>query len=259
MGKVHRHSDGSGRPDGITAVEWEQRVNLAAFYRVLAGFGWDDLVFTHVSARVSDAPDYYLLNPYGSLFEEITASSLIKVNLTSGRADRSDKLINPAGVTIHGAVLAARPDVQCVVHLHTPSGVAVSAQEDGLLPITQTALWPYSSLAYHEYEGLALDSDEQVRLARDLGDKTFMILRNHGTLAVGGSIPDAFLAIYEFERACEAQVLALAGGARLRHVPESIVAGIQAQEAESTDGLGGQLAWPALLRRLDRQDPSFRH
>lgn len=245
-------------PAEMSAAEWEQRVDLAACYRLLAGLGWDDLIFTHVSARIPGEPAHYLLNPYGSLFEEISASSLVQVGLRDGCVEAPDRRANPAGITIHGAILAARPDVACVIHLHTPAGVAVSAQENGLLPITQTALWPYSSLAYHDYEGIALDAGEQERLARDLGNSTFMILRNHGTLAVGASIPDAFLAIYELERACEAQVLAQAGGARLRRVPDAVIAGIQAQEIESTGGLGGQLAWPALLRRLDRLDPSFR-
>ncbi len=243
----------------VSGEEWAQRVDLAACYRLIASFGWDDLIFTHISARVPGTHDAFLVNPYGLLFDEITASSLVKVNLGGEVADDARGSINPAGFTIHSAVHEARPDVDCVVHLHTPSGVAVSAQEHGLRPITQTALLPCASLAYHDYEGLALNADEKKRLVDDLGDRSFMILRNHGTLAVGPSIADAFLAIYVLERACEAQVLAQSGGGALREVPRAIVDGIREQAAKVTGGLGGQLAWPALLRRLDRQDPSFRH
>ena len=242
----------------ISEEEWALRVNLAACYRLVALHGWDDLIFTHISARLPGSHDAFLVNPYGHMFEEITASSLVKVGL-DGQVIEGDATVNPAGFTIHSAIHAARPDVECVIHLHTCAGVAVSAQEAGLLPISQFSLFPLASLAYHDYEGVALNEDEKPRLVADLGDHTVMILRNHGTLAVGASIADAFLAIYVLERACETQVAAQAGGGVLRQVPEPIVRGIRAQARQVTAGLGGKLAWPALLRRLNRLDPSYQH
>ncbi len=242
----------------ISEEEWSLRVNLAACYRLVALYGWDDLIFTHISARLPGSHDAFLVNPYGHMFEEITASSLVKVGL-DGQVIEGEASVNPAGFTIHSAIHAARPDVECVIHLHTCAGVAVSAQEAGLLPISQFALFPLASLGYHDYEGVALNDAEKPRLVADLGEHNVMILRNHGTLAVGASIADAFLAIYVLERACETQVAAQAGGGALRQVPEPIVRGIRAQARQVTAGLGGKLAWPALLRRLNRLDPSYQH
>lgn len=242
----------------ISEQEWAQRVNLAACYRLVALYGWDDLIFTHISARVPGTHDAFLVNRYGDLFEEVTASSLVKVDL-EGRILEGEGPVNPAGFIIHSAVHAARPDVDCVIHLHSPAGVAVAAQEQGLLPISQVSLFPLSSMTTHDYEGVALNPEEQARLVADLGEGNFMLLRNHGTLAVGASIADAFLAMYTFERACESQVLAQAGGGALRQVPAPILARIRAQAREVTRGLGGSLAWPALLRRLNRLDPSYQH
>ena len=242
----------------VSVEEWQVRVDLAACYRLVAAQGWDDLVFTHLTARVPGPEHHFLINPYGMLFEEVTASSLVKVDLSGRKVLDSPWEINPAGFTIHSAIHAARADAQCVIHLHTDAGVAVSAQKDGLLPISQNALFPLASLAYHDYEGVALREDEKARLVADLGTRIFLILRNHGTLAVGPSVADAFLRIFVLERACRIQLLAQSGGRELVRVPQPIVDGILAAAEQVTRGLGGQLAWPALLRRLDRQDPSFR-
>lgn len=242
----------------VSEEEWRVRVDLAACYRLVAAHGWDDLVFTHITARVPGPEHHFLINPYGMLFEEVTASSLIKVDLAGNQVMPSPHAINPAGFTIHSAVHAAREDAKCVVHLHTDAGVAVSAQKDGLLPISQNALFPLASLAYHAYEGVALREDEKARLVADLGANRFMILRNHGTLTVGPSVADAFLSMFVLERACRIQLLAQAGGAALLPVSRPILEGIMAQAEQVTRGLGGQLAWPGLLRKLDRVDPSFR-
>jgi ribulose-5-phosphate 4-epimerase/fuculose-1-phosphate aldolase len=243
----------------VSPEEWRTRVDLAACYRLVALHGWDDLVFTHLTARVPGPEHHFLINPYGMLFEEITASSLVKIDLSGNKVMRSGYEINPAGFVIHSAVHAARADAQCVMHLHTDAGVAVSAQRDGLLPISQNALFPLAALAYHDYEGVALREDEKARLVRDLGQCAFMILRNHGTLTVGSSVSDAFLAMFVLERACRIQLLAQSGGGDVIRVPEAILAGIAAQGQAATRGLGGQLAWPGLLRKLDRIDPSYRN
>ncbi len=244
--------------DRVGDDEWQTRVDLAACYRIIAMHGWDDLVFTHISARLPGPEEHFLINPYGMLFEEITASSLVKVNLEGEKVLDSPHPVNPAGFVIHSAVHAARPDVVCVLHTHTRAGVAVSAQVEGLLPLSQISLFPYSTLAYHDYEGIALNAEEKPRLVADLGKKYALILRNHGLLTVGASIPDAFLMMYALETACQTQIMAQSGGARLNQVPAPIVAGFQAQAEQVTRGLGGQLAWPGLLRKLDRRDPTFR-
>jgi ribulose-5-phosphate 4-epimerase/fuculose-1-phosphate aldolase len=242
----------------VSPEEWQTRVDLAASYRLVALHGWDDLVFTHLTARVPGPGHYFLINPYGMLFEEVTASSLVKVDLSGNKVMPSPYEINPAGFVIHSAVHAARADAKCVMHLHTDAGVAVSAQKNGLLPISQNALFPLAALAYHDYEGVALRDEEKDQLVHDLGPRTFMILRNHGTLTVGPSVADAFLAMFVLERACRIQVLAQSGGSELLRVPDVILAGIAAQGQAATRGLGGQLAWPGLLRKLDRTDPSYR-
>jgi ribulose-5-phosphate 4-epimerase/fuculose-1-phosphate aldolase len=242
----------------VSAEEWKARVDLAACYHLVAMHGWDDLVFTHVTARVPGSDHHFLINPYGMLFDEITASSLVKIDLAGNKVMPSPYDINPAGFVIHSAVHAARDDAQCVTHLHTDAGVAVSAQKDGLLPISQNSLFPLASLAYHDYEGIALRDDEKARLVHDLGERNFMILRNHGTLTVGPSVADAFLFMFVLERACRIQLLAQSGGAELIPIPKPILQGIAAQAQAVTRGLGGQLVWPGLLRKLDRADPSYR-
>ena len=242
----------------VSAEEWQVRVDLAACYRAIAMYGWDDLVFTHITARVPGPEEHFLINAYGLMFEEMTASSLVKVDLNGDKVLDSPYPINPAGFVIHSAVHEARPDIGCVVHTHSKAGIAVSAQKDGLLPLSQTSLFPYATLAYHDYEGVALNDAEKPRLVADLGDKRAMILRNHGLLTVGDSIADAFLLLYVLETACQIQVMAQSSGNELVPVPEPIVKGIVAQADQVTKGLGGDLVWPGLLRKLDRLDPSFR-
>jgi ribulose-5-phosphate 4-epimerase/fuculose-1-phosphate aldolase len=230
------------------------RTDLAACYRLVALFGWDDLVFTHISARLPG--DRFLINPYGMLFDEITASSLVEVNARGEKTAPSEWPVNPAGFVIHSAIHEARHDVACVLHVHTPAGVAVSAQKQGLLPISQQATIALASLGYHDYEGIALNDEEKPRLVRDLGTNTTLILRNHGLLTVGSTIADAFLWMYNLQRACEVQLLA--GGAEVVTVDPRIVGGVKANVSAVTKGLGGDLAWPGLLRRLDRLDRSYR-
>jgi ribulose-5-phosphate 4-epimerase/fuculose-1-phosphate aldolase len=244
--------------DKVSAAEWTMRVDLAAAYRLVAEYGWDDLIFTHISARVSDSDHCFLINPYGMLFEEVTASSLVKIDLDGKKMMESPFDINPAGFTIHSAIHAAREDATCVMHLHTPAGVAVAAQKGGLLPISQQSLFVLASLGYHAYEGVALNEAEKPRLVADLGRNTFLILPNHGLLTVAGSIADAFLAMYTMERACEIQVMAQSGGGELIPIPKPILDGARAQSKQVTRGMGGALAWPALLRKLDRLDPGYR-
>jgi len=242
----------------VSDEEWELRVDLAAAYRLAAAFGWDDLIFTHMSARVPGTDHPFLVNPFGLLFEEVTASNLVKVDLGGNKVMDSPYPVNPAGFTIHSAVHAARDDALCVMHLHTNEGVAVSVMERGLEPLSQTALLPISDLGYHDYEGIALEEDEKPRLVADLGAHAFLILRNHGTLTVGGSVGEAFFRMYALQRACEIQVLARAGGNSLLHVPEPIRRGITAQAGQVLLGQGAALAWPALVRKADRIDPGFR-
>ena len=242
----------------VSDEEWQVRINLAACYRLIAVHGWDDLVFTHVSARVPGTDEHFLINAYGLLFEEMTASCLVKVDLGGEKVLDSPYAVNPAGFMIHSAVHEAREDVSCVMHTHTRAGIAVSAQADGLLPISQTSLFPLVSLAYHDYEGVALNVDEKPRLVADLGGNNAMILRNHGLLTTGESIADAFLMMYVLETACQIQVLAQSTAGELIPIAQPIIAGIQAQAEQVTRGLGGDLVWPALLRKLDRIDPSFR-
>ena len=242
----------------VSNDEWQARVDLAACYRAVAMYGWDDLVFTHISARIPGPEHHFLINPYGLMFEEITASSLIKVDLDGKKLLDSPFDINPAGFVIHSAVHAARPDVFCVLHTHTRAGIAISAQPDGLLPISQTSLFPYATLAYHNYEGVALNDEEKPRLVADLGDNNALMLRNHGLLTAGATVSDTFLLMYLLETACQIQVMAQSCGNDLLQVPSAIVDGIKAQAEEVTKGLGGALIWPGLLRKLDRRDASFR-
>lgn len=242
----------------VSDEEWQTRIDLAAAYRLVAMFGWDDLIFTHISARVPGPDDHFLINPYGLLFEEITASSLVKVDLTGEKLSDSPHPVNPAGFVIHSAVHEARHDVGCVLHTHTRAGVAVAAQKEGLLPISQQSIFPLVALAYHDYEGVALNEEEKPRLVADLGDANSMILRNHGLLTCGETVADAFLAMYVLETACQIQITAQSGGGDLIRVDEKVLAGAKAQMKAATKGMGSALAWPALLRKLDRRDPTFR-
>jgi ribulose-5-phosphate 4-epimerase/fuculose-1-phosphate aldolase len=245
--------------DHVSAAEWQARVDLAACYRLVALQGWDDLIFTHISAKVPGTEDF-LINPYGLMFHEITASSLVKVDQSGNKLMDSPYDINPAGYTIHSAVHEVRHDVNCVLHTHTSAGVAVSAQKQGVLPISQQALFVLSSLAFHAYEGVALNHDEKARLQADLGGSNFLMLSNHGLLTCGSTIADTFLMMFTFQRACEIQVLAQGGGAELISIDGSILAGAKAMLAgvtRSAQGMGGQLAWPALLRKLDQSSPGY--
>jgi ribulose-5-phosphate 4-epimerase/fuculose-1-phosphate aldolase len=242
----------------VSAEEWSVRVDLAAAYRLVALFGWDDLVYTHITVRVPGPDQHFLINPYGMLFDEITASNLVKIDLEGNKVGQSPSPINPAGFTIHSAIHAARHDIQCVLHTHTLDGVAVSAQEKGVLPISQSSIFVLNSLAYHEYEGLALREAEKPRLVNDLGTKSFLMLRNHGLLTVGRNVAEAFRNMYIFQRTCAVQVRAQAGGA-LIPIPQGLIDSAPEQAREVSIGMSPQmLIWPGLLRRLDRLDASFR-
>jgi ribulose-5-phosphate 4-epimerase/fuculose-1-phosphate aldolase len=242
----------------VSAEEWQMRVDLAAAYRLVALYGWDDLIFTHLSARVPNEGHHFLINAYGMTFDEITASSLVKVDIDGNVVMETPYFINPAGFTIHSAVHAAREDAICVMHTHSLHGVAVSVQKDGLQPLSQQSLFPLSSLAYHNYEGIALNEEEKPRLVADLANKRFMILRNHGLLTVGTSVAEAFLEMYILESACRIQVLAQSSNNELTKIAPPILQGITAQIDMVLKGMGGELAWPGLLRKLDRIDPSYR-
>jgi ribulose-5-phosphate 4-epimerase/fuculose-1-phosphate aldolase len=244
--------------ESVSEAEWQSRVDLAAAYRLVAHYGWDDLIFTHISTRVPGSDHHFLLNPYGMMFDEVTASSLVKVDLAGKIVMDSPHFINPAGFTIHSAVHAAREDALCVMHLHTEYGIAVSAQKAGLLPISQQSLLALASLAYHDYEGLALNEDEKPRLVADLGNKNYMILRNHGLLTLGRTVAEAFLSMFILERACRIQILAQSGGSELVPIPGTILDRVSTQLNAVTVGQGAELTWPGLLRKLDRMDQSFR-
>jgi ribulose-5-phosphate 4-epimerase/fuculose-1-phosphate aldolase len=239
-------------------TERRLRTDLAACYRLVALFRWDDLVFTHISARLPGSAHHFLINPYGMLFDEITATSLVKVDAQGAKVTHSPYPVNPAGFVIHSAIHGARSDAGCVIHVHTPAGIAVSAQKAGLLPISQQATIALASLGYHDYEGIALNDEEKPRLVRDLGGSASLILRNHGLLTVGRTIADAFVNMFNLQRACEIQVLAQSGGSELTMVDGRIVSGVKANVEAVTKGGGGALAWPGLLRRLDRIDPSYK-
>ena len=242
----------------VSDSEWQTRVELAAAYRLVALHGWDDLIFTHISARVPGGEHHFLLNPYGMMFEEVTASSLVKIDRQGQKVMDSPYFINPAGFTIHSAVHEAREDALCVMHLHTRNGIAVSAQKDGLLPLSQQAMFALASLAYHDYEGLALNADEKPRLVADFGNKKFLILRNHGLLTVGRTVAEAFLGMFMLERACEIQILAQSARGELSPIPQEILARVASQTDAVMIGMGAALTWPGLLRKLDRIDSSYR-
>ena len=239
-------------------AEWETRVNLAACYRLVAHYGWTDQIYNHISARVPGEHDRFLLNPYGLLYDEVTASSLVKIDSDGGViADKTGLGVNRAGFVIHSAVHAARPDAACVIHTHSRAGMAVSAHKRGLLPLTQHAMKFHNRLAYHDYEGIAIELDERQRLARDLGRLNAMIPRNHGLLTLGPEIRQAFEEMYYLERACEAQIDAMAGGAEL-NMPSPEACEKSARLFERPDRASATRDWPALLRLLDRHDPSYR-
>ncbi len=240
-----------------SADEWQLRCDLAACYRFVARYGWSDLVFTHISARVPGPGHHFLINPYGLMFDEITASSLVLVDQEGNQVRETPFHVNRAGFVIHSAIHSAREDVQCVLHTHTRAGVAVSAQRAGVLPISQQSTFVLASLGYHAYEGVALRDEEKPRLQADLGSATFLMLRNHGLLTVGATIADAFLAMYMFESTCQIQLSAQAGG-ELNLVDPQILAGVADAARLQTSGMGGMFVWPALLRQLDRTDTTYK-
>jgi ribulose-5-phosphate 4-epimerase/fuculose-1-phosphate aldolase len=242
----------------VSAEEWQLRVDLAACYRLVALHGWSDLIFTHITARVPGPEHHFLINPYGLMFDEITASSLVKVDQACNKIIDSPYPVNPAGFVIHSAIHAVRDDVQCVLHTHTRAGIAVSAQQGGVLPISQQSTFVLASLAYHGYEGVAIRDDEKARLQADMGNATYLMLRNHGLLTVGKTIADAFLSMYTFENTCQIQIAAQAGGGALVEVDPRILDGVGHAMKVQTGGIGGQFVWPALLRKLDRVDTTYR-
>jgi ribulose-5-phosphate 4-epimerase/fuculose-1-phosphate aldolase len=252
----------SSLKDKVTPEEWQLRVDLAACYRLVAAYGWSDLIYTHISAKlpesVSGPEPQFLINPYGLMFDEITASSLVKIDMQCNKVIDSPYPVNPAGFVIHSAVHEVRHDATCVLHTHTRAGVGVSAQKNGLLPISQQSTLVLGSLAYHNYEGIAIRDDEKARLQANLGHANFLMLRNHGLLTVGKTVADAFLAMYIFESACKIQVDALAGGQDLTTVDPRIIDGVAHAMKVQSNGQGGLFAWPALLRKADRLDPSYK-
>jgi ribulose-5-phosphate 4-epimerase/fuculose-1-phosphate aldolase len=241
----------------VSDEEWAIRVDLACAYRMVAYYGWDDLIFTHLSARIPGPEHHFLLNPYQLMFEEVTASSLIKVDVQGNPVDPTPFITNPAGFTIHSAIHMAREDAHAVMHLHTPAGQAVAAHGEGLLPLTQTAMLIRQDVAFHDYEGVAVDLDERERLVANLGDKSAMILRNHGTLAVGKNVGECFVKLYFLERACQAQVMALSAGEDINMPPQGAPEVTAEQGAMGLNVAANLLAWPALKRKAYRLDPSF--
>src|SRR4029078_11490816 len=243
--------------DKVSEEEWAIRVDLAAAYRMIAHYGWDALIFTHLSARVPGDEHHFLLNPYNLMFEEVTASSLVKVDANGNPVEPTPFITHPAGFTIHSALHMAREDAQAVMHLHTPAGQAVSAHDEGLLPLTQTAMLIRGDVAFHDYEGVAVDLDERERLVADLGTQNAMTLRNHGPLAVGKNVGECFIRLYYLERACQAQIMALSAGDSVSHPPQGSPEVTAQQGAIGLPLAANLLAWPALKRKATRLDPSF--
>src|SRR6266480_6747443 len=241
----------------VDEAEWKLRVDLAACYRLVALYGWDDLIFTHISARIPGPEHHFLINPYGMMFEEITASSLVKIDTDGNKVEDSPYPVNPAGFTIHSAIHMNREDAHCVIHLHTEDGVAMATQECGLLPITQHAHAVYHDLAYHDYEGIALELGERERIVADIGNKNCVVLRNHGTLTMGRTCADAFMRMYYLEKAASMQVRALASGIKPYSINQGVAEKNAAINSTAFDGPISGLAWPALIRKLDRVDPSY--
>lgn len=258
MRTVHQElPDVEGVRQRVGEDEWARRVELAGLFRLADHYGWSELVFTHISARVPGTEEHFLLNPFGLSFDEVTASSLVKVDLDGNLVDETPYEFHPAGFVIHGAVHAGRPDIGCVIHNHTRAGMAISALECGLLPLSQHAQIFYERVSYHDYEGLALDVDECARIRADLGDNPVMILRNHGVLVAADTVPKAFSLMYQLEKACQAQLDAMRTGAELV-MPPPEVCRKTSEMALAPNSLIGNTEWPAMMRLLDRLDPSFR-
>ena len=250
------------RSNSVTAQEWDQRTKLAAVYRAFARMGWDDLIYTHISARVPGPEAHFLINPFGLMYEEVTASNLVKIDLAGEKVEADEpNEINYAGYIIHSAVHEALENIHCVVHLHTDWGVAVASQKNGLLPLSQFNLFHYGGVAYHDYEGLALDADEKQRLVGDLGVHRMMVLRNHGTMTVGETIGEAFFHMYNLERACKIQIAAQAGGeGDLALIDKATMKEYQREVPEGTRfGDYGSLELAAWMRKLDREEADYRN
>jgi ribulose-5-phosphate 4-epimerase/fuculose-1-phosphate aldolase len=256
MATTKATSDAPSVKERVSAEEWQIRVDLAAAYHLVSHFGWDDLVFTHISAKIPGPEHRFLINPFGLMFDEICASNLVKIDLDGNILDPTPFMVNKAGFTIHSAVHAGREDANAVLHLHTVTGTAVSSQEKGLLPINQTAMILNNELAYHDYEGIAFNHDERPRIVADLGTKSAMLLRNHGTLTVGKTVAGAFMTMYFLERACAIQIAAMAGGTHLL-APEHPVQELVAQQAKMERAGAEKLVWPALIRLLDRKGSTY--
>jgi ribulose-5-phosphate 4-epimerase/fuculose-1-phosphate aldolase len=249
--------------DVTSPEEWRMRVDLAAAFRLVEVYGWSDMLATHLSARVPGMDDHFLINPFGLMFEEITASSLVKVDAQGNILSATEHGINPAGFTIHSAVHMSKPEIACVIHTHTAAGVGVATQKDGLLPLTQHALAVMAATGYHDYEGIATDLDERDRIAADLGDNKVLILRNHGLMSVGATVGEAFMWMYRAERACRMQLAAQQSGAKLMPIPEHVQQTTIERNRFENSAQGyrpiGKVEWPALLRKLDRVDTSYRN
>jgi ribulose-5-phosphate 4-epimerase/fuculose-1-phosphate aldolase len=243
----------------MTADEWQTRCDLAACYRLVDMFGWSDLINTRITARVPGSHDHFLINPYGLLFDEVTASSLVKIDAGGNKVEPSDCEVNSGGFAIPGAIHKARPDVACVLHSHTIAGCAVSMQKDGLLPLNQHALQVIGDVAYHDYEGTGRNPEERARLLADLGDRRIMVLRNHGLLIVGTSIAEAFVSTYRMERACAMQLAFQQSGAAFHPIRDEVVSAAYGVRPTGGRNDPAKFEWPALLRKLDRIDPSYKH
>ena len=241
----------------VSKEEWRQRCDLAACYRFIAWMGWDDLIFTHFSMRLPGDEKTFLINPFGVVFEEITASKLVKINIHGKPLQPTPYPVNPAGFVLHSAIHEAREDAHCVIHLHTPEGVAVSCQKDGLLPISQSALSVYSEVAYHDYSGIVFDEDERKRLLPSLGEKNCLILRNHGLLTCGKTIAEAFMRMYFLQRACESQIMAMAGSGELTPLDQQVIDHVHGQ-TELVRNLITDLSWAAVLDRVKRVAPDYK-
>ena len=249
----------------VSDAEWNLRCQLAATYRLCALYGWTDLVFTHISARLPDEANddgemehRFLINPYGVMFEEMTASALVKIDMNGKICQETPYFINPAGFTIHSAVHAAREDAGCVIHVHTPYGMAVSAQKKGLRRYTQMSMQVHDDLAYHDYEGIALELEERDRIVANLGTKSLLMLRNHGTLTLGKTCGVAFLRMYFLENACKAQIFAQSVGGEEHLIEEPVEMGARVYQqgaAAFIPGMGDNLVWPGLMRKLHRANP----
>ncbi|KGJ89215.1 class II aldolase/adducin family protein [Thalassotalea sp. ND16A] len=241
----------------VSKEEWQTRLDLAACYRLVAHFGWDDLIYTHISARIPDS-EHFLINAFGVAFDEVTASNLVKIDIHGNILDGGEFEINPAGFTIHSAIHEVRHDAMCVMHLHTNSTIAVASQKQGLLPLSQYSMFAMATMSYHDYEGLAVNPAEKKRLQDNLASNNHLLLRNHGGLTLGATIGDAFMRMYDLNRACEIQLMLQASGEELVYVEQPIVDNILNQaKIVHTGSTGGQKSWPAMMRKAFRLDPSF--